>query len=105
MRRQVQDLESDNQIESGPHREKLQKLGDQLVNSTEDVIRSSKNFISEFNQAFEFVYISSVIFEDADYRRVGLKEVEEIRDIFLMFDLKIKEIKKSPSVGSLIQWV
>ena len=51
------------------------------------------------------MYISSVIFEDADYRRVGLKEVEEIRDIFLMFDLKIKEIKKSPSVGSLIQWV
>jgi hypothetical protein len=28
MRRQVQDLESDNQIESGPQREKLQKLGD-----------------------------------------------------------------------------
>jgi hypothetical protein len=105
MRHQVQDLESDNQIESGPQRDKLQKLGDQLVNSTEDIIRSSRNFISEFNQAFEFVFISNVTFEDADYRRVGLKEIEEIRVIFLMFDLKIKEMKKSTSAGSLIQWV
>ena len=90
-------MESDHQIESGPLRDKLQKIGDQLVNSTEDLLRSSRTFITEFNQAFEFVYISNVIFDDADYGKVSVREVDEIREIFLMFDLKIKEMKKSTS--------
>jgi len=38
------------------------------------------------------VQIDAIVFEDADYIFVSEKEVNEIREIFLAFDLEIKPL-------------
>ncbi len=80
-------------IEEKPTREKISKLGNRLVETTDEVLRQKKKFLSQFNKVFEFVYLQTFIFEEADYEFVIRKEVSEIREIFKTFDIRIKELK------------
>lgn len=51
-----------------------------------------KKFLVQFNKLLEFVCIQNFVFDDSDYENISLKEVREIKDIFMSFDIKIKDI-------------
>jgi hypothetical protein len=68
------------------------KLGNKLVETTDDVMRLSKKFIGLLNRCFEYVEIKTFIFEESDYEEISYKEVMEIKDIFNAFGIQIKEL-------------
>ena len=80
------------ELDEKPTRSKISKLGDRLVDTTDDVLLAVKKMITLFNKSFEFVQIEVFVFEEADYILVSEKEVKEIRDIFKAFDISIKEL-------------
>ena len=45
--------------------------------------------MASFNRTFEHIYIKTFIFDNTDYKMVIVREVEEIRDILKIFDIKL----------------
>ena len=83
--------------ETKPTREKLQRLGDLLIDSTDEVLKNMRHFINKFNRTFEFIYVKEFVFEHAGYKQICENEVREIRDIFKLFDIRIKELSRKSS--------
>ena len=73
----------------------MQKLGNQLVVMTDNLLRQSKTFFRNFNKSFLHVRLDRFIFQDADYLEVSIREIEEISAIFAMYDLYIRELDYS----------
>lgn len=78
--------------EEKPTRSKIMRLGDRLVDTTQDVLQGVKKLLSQLNKNMEFVQVGVFVFEEADYKFVSLKEVNEVREIFKAFDIYIKEL-------------
>ena len=85
-------LENNEEFKEKPTREKIQNLGNRLVDSTDEVLKGIKRTIAQFNKVFEFVYIQNFIFEESDYEIISFKEVKEIKEIFKTFEIRIKEL-------------
>lgn len=83
------------QLDEKSTRSKIGRLGERLVNSTEDVLTGVKKFINTFNKALEFVQLETFVYEEADYAFVSEKEVTEVREIFKAFDIHIKDLNCS----------
>lgn len=70
----------------------MQDLGDLLISATNQVLKSLKSFLPEFNRVMEHVSINVFNFDGADYQLICLKEVDEIRTIFNEFSISIKDL-------------
>lgn len=70
-------------------RTKIQKLGNDLVDQTENVLKGIKKFVQNINKLFEYVKIDGFVFDEADYLLVSEKEVKEVIEIFKNFDIDI----------------
>lgn len=70
----------------------MQELGDLLISATNEILKSMKSFVPEFNRVMEHVSIKVFNFDGADYKLICTKEVDEIRSIFNEFSISIKEL-------------
>lgn len=100
MRQTVFTMNPDCNDPEGPSKDKMQALGNSLIETTDEVLRSIKTFISAFNQTFEFVSLANFMFEGTDYRQISVKEVSEIRAIFKQFGLEIKDLASAHSTST-----
>ena len=75
-------------------RRKITQLGNELVDQTEDVLKSIKRFVQNINKVFEYVKIDGFVFDEADYLVVSEKEVKEVIEIFKTFNIDIKGNKE-----------
>jgi len=79
-------IKSEKEIEGSNHerpmRERIEKLGDLLVDTTNEVYAKTRGFIQTFNSSFENVQIKKFVFEKSEYNMICQKEIAEIRDIF-----------------------
>ena len=71
------------------HREKMRQLGNQLVELTDNLIKSQKSFLKDFNRYFSYVKLETVIFMEADYLEIAVKEVKEISSIFASYEIQL----------------
>lgn len=116
MKETVMNLQSDDQIEQHyeikgltsesdipqerPSRDKIQSLGDTLIYCTEEVLKYLKRFYAQFNSCLEFVHVKNFLYENADYRDISIREVKEIREVFTMFDIDIRELQNVTKIQS-----
>ena len=68
-------------------------MGNNLVELTDQIIKNAVKFIKNFNKQFLHVKLEQLIFQEADYIDVAIKEVEEIGQIFLAYEIKINKLK------------
>lgn len=86
--------QQETQNDDRPTRSKISRLGDKLVDTTDQVLKGVKRFLSLFNKVFTHVKLENFVFEEADYVFVSEKEVKEVREIFRAFDIEIKQLKQ-----------
>lgn len=65
----------------------MKKLGNQLVEQTEALFRTSKHFLQKVSKHFNHVRVETLIFQEADYVDVACKETEEICAILASYDI------------------
>lgn len=92
------EIQEDNEIEKHynnnsdqiikPTRDRITQLGELLIDTTDDVIKEQRRFISSFNRTFDHIYIKTFIFDNRDYKMVIMREVDEITDILKTFDIR-----------------
>jgi len=46
------------------------------------------------------VHVKNFLYENADYRDISIREVKEIREVFTMFEIEIKDLKNSNKIQS-----
>lgn len=66
-----------------------------MIDCTEEVLKSLKRFYTQFNSCLEFVHVKNFLYENADYRDISIREVKEIREVFTLFDIDIRELQMS----------
>ena len=78
--------ETDRLAEDNP-RIKMKKLGNHLVELTDQVNKMSKLFLAKVNKHFNHFRIETFIFQEADYLDIANKETEEIAAILASYDI------------------
>ena len=58
-----------------------------MVELTETLLKTSKNFLNKISKHFNHVRVETLIFQEADYVDVACKETEEISAILASYDI------------------
>ena len=74
-------------------RQEMLQMGNSLVELTDQILKHSQKFLKSFNKQFAYVKLESIIFQEADYLEVAIKEVEEIGKIFASYEIQMKVAK------------
>ena len=76
-------------------RQEMLQMGNSLVELTDQILKHSQKFLKAFNKQFAYVKLESIIFQEADYLEVAIKEVEEIGKIFASYEIQMKGLKNA----------
>lgn len=74
-------------------RNNMRKLGNKLVEATDTIIKQSRLFFRNFNRHFRYVMLDTIVFAEADYLEISVKEVQEITAIFASYDIFINQME------------
>ena len=65
----------------------MKKLGNTLVELTDQVNKVTRQFLNKVNKHFNHVRVETFIFQEADYLEIARKETEEIGVILASYDI------------------
>lgn len=73
-------------------RSEIAKLGNSLVHLTSQILKTAVGFIQKLNSHLAVTRVELLIFQQTDYLEIIVKEVNEVIEILLTYDLQIYEL-------------